>query len=199
MNIPKPPKRQRKERKPLRRSPIKSGARCKYCRGTGTVLYGKRPNWHPEPCDQCNGKGRIASKPLKRSSKPKKHVDHATPDFKLLNRIWSGYENLRHCALTGTEVLEITNFGEIDYHHHCGRGRGEKIFSSPYAVIPILRSIHVSGIVNQPEFRAALIRKTRETVDRAIDRGIYNPTSAERDRDAAFREYSEQFLPYFEI
>jgi len=73
------------------------------------------------------------------------------------------------------------------------------MFASPYAVIPLVRSIHGNGIINKPEFRAALIRKTREQVDKAVDNGIYNPTPEHRDRDAAYREYSEQFLPYFQV
>ncbi len=189
------PQRQKKERKPLKRSPIKAGRRCPECRGKGYSANWKKISINTDDtvtetvnngqCSTCNGSGRVPSKPLSRSTKPirrsskpiKRSVDHAEFDKRLLTKVvWQNDE-------------PFSTFGEpCDFHHVLGRGGGNKLFSSPYNAIPLPRSVHEKGWINWPEARALFLKLARRQVDKAIERGLYEAT----DNDAAFLEYADQ-------
>ncbi len=192
--IPKPI-RQKKLPSWLKRSPIKKGRKCPDCRGTGK-RYFDNGRLIPDyvDCETCKATGRVASKPIPRSSKPiKKQFDEADFHKPTLSKIWPNAE--WRCPFT----LRHNNFSQgfiIDPSHILGRSGGKLrrgVFSSPFNCSPLERGIHAGPLRDTPEVRSALLKKTEQQILRAVREGRYSITAI----DQAFREYSSSFLGDF--
>ncbi|MGE0536673.1 MAG: hypothetical protein AB7O68_17005 [Pirellulales bacterium] len=181
--------RQKKTPKPLRRTPINRGSRCKDCSGVGLVnrkLHGSL--WERINCVTCNGTGRVRSKPIKRSTKPiERSIDEAAFDHRVLNGIWNG----------ASLPFPVASGDLLEFHHILGRRGGDKIMSSPYNGLPLPRTLHSQGWINWPEARGLFLKLARRRVNAAMKAGLYQPSLDEQDRDAGFLDYSQTFLPSF--
>lgn len=197
IGIPKPLPRPKKQPKPLKRTPIKSGSKCIACAGTGKNSGFQKAGYSVdiiadnEPCPLCNGTGRFPSKPIARSFKPiERNEDKASFDPETLRKVWG---RTPRCPLTGFRA----DTHQIDAHHICGRLGGDAMASSPYNSIMLCREIHVGGFRDHPEMRALFLNIASEKVTEAIIDRRYKPTATQKKRDRAFLDYAEQFIPSF--
>lgn len=188
--LQKPTPRPKKTPKPLRRTSIKPGRRCRECCGSGMYREWTPTGGIAHPCGDCSGTGRIASASLKRSALPKRMKDDAEFKRADIEAIWQPYV----CPLTGLRPGNSLHV-PIDMTHILGRHNGDYIYSSPLNHSPLARLIHAYGNRDHRYIRAFLLLKAREAVDEAIRDGRYVPNAKEAERDAMFTEVSADLFP----